>query len=47
METLITYSFHIPGTLVANVAPLVAVPSEPAFAAPTGVCGRWTNPAAP
>ncbi len=28
METLITYSFHIPGTLVANVAPLVAVPFD-------------------
>lgn len=26
METLITYSVHIPGTLVANVTPLFAVP---------------------
>jgi hypothetical protein len=26
METLITYCFHVPGTLVANLTPLFAVP---------------------
>jgi hypothetical protein len=28
METLITYSFHIPGTLVTDVAPLFALPFD-------------------
>lgn len=28
METLITYSVHIPGTLVANIAPVFAVPFD-------------------
>lgn len=28
METLITYCFHVPGTLVANLTPLFAVPFD-------------------
>ncbi len=28
METLITYSLHIPGTLVANLTPVFAVPFD-------------------